>query len=258
MEKEELTGYSVTFTAPSGFEYTIREQNGADDDILSNPSEASTLINISRFIAGIVIDTNSTANRKLTVEQAHMMPSLDRYAILIKSRILSNGEDLEFEYDWGPDGGGKSTYCQPLDEYLFDYSKEIDDDTLASKPNAIKPYPLKDKTKDIAFSLSSGKEVKFDLLTGASESYLVNLPLEQRTQNKALVARNLCLLVDGKWEKVSSFHLFSMKDMREIRTNVKTIDPEFSGICTLMNPHNGMSADINIMAIKDFFYPGEI
>ena len=40
-----------------------------------------------------------------------MMPSLDRYAILIKSRILSNGEDLEFEYDWGPDGGGKSTYC---------------------------------------------------------------------------------------------------------------------------------------------------
>ena len=84
------------------------------------------------------------------------------------------------------------------------------------------------------------------------------LPLEQRTQNKALVARNLCLLVDGKWEKVSSFHLFSMKDMREIRTNVKAIDPEFSGICTLMNPHNGMSADINIMAIKDFFYPGEI
>ena len=245
MEKEELTGYNVTFTAPSGYEYTIREQNGADDDILSNPSEASTLINISRFIAGIV-------------EQAHMMPSLDRYAILIKSRILSNGEDLEFEYDWGPDGGGKSTYCQPLDEYLFDYSKEIDDDTLASKPNAIKPYPLKDKTKDIAFSLSSGKEVKFDLLTGASESYLVNLPLEQRTQNKALVARNLCLLVDGKWEKVSSFHLFSMKDMREIRTNVKAIDPEFSGICTLMNPHNGMSADINIMAIKDFFYPGEI
>ena len=104
MEKEELTGYNVTFTAPSGYEYTIREQNGADDDILSNPSEASTLINISRFIAGIVIDTNSTTNRKLTVEQAHMMPSLDRYAILIKSRILSNGEDLEFEYDWGPDG----------------------------------------------------------------------------------------------------------------------------------------------------------
>lgn len=127
---------------------------------------------------------------------------------------------------------------------------------MASKPNAIKPYPLKDKTKDIAFSLSSGKEVKFDLLTGASESYLVNLPLEQRTQNKALVARNLCLLVDGKWEKVSSFHLFSMKDMREIRTNVKAIDPEFSGICTLMNPHNGMSADINIMAIKDFSIRG--
>ena len=67
MEKEELIGYNVTFTAPSGYEYTIREQNGADDDILSNPSEASTLINISRFIAGIVIDTNYTANRKLTV-----------------------------------------------------------------------------------------------------------------------------------------------------------------------------------------------
>lgn len=90
--KEELTGYNVTFTAPSGYEYTIREQNGADDDILSNPSEASTLINISRFIAGIVIDTNSTANRKLTVEQAHMMPSLDRYAILINPGFYLMGK----------------------------------------------------------------------------------------------------------------------------------------------------------------------
>lgn len=260
MEQQQLNlgGYTLTFTAPSGHEYTIREQNGADDDVISNPSEAASLINISRFIAGIVVKTNYTENGKLTVEQAHNMPSLDRYAILISSRILSNGQELEFEFDWGPDRGGKTQYCQDLSEYLFDYSKEVDESMLMSKPNAIRPYPLKDKSKDIEIKLSSGKEVKFDLLTGASESYLVNLPLEQRTQNKSLIARNICLLVDGKWEKISSFHLFSTKDMREIRGNVRVIDPEFSGICTISNPFDGMSSDINIMAIKDFFYPGEI
>lgn len=55
-----LEGRKLEFTVPSGYKYTIREQNGADDDILSNPVEAATLKNISRFIAAIVINTDYT------------------------------------------------------------------------------------------------------------------------------------------------------------------------------------------------------
>ena len=43
------------FTGPSGFEYEIREQNGADEDILSNLSDMKTLMNLTKFIAAIVI-----------------------------------------------------------------------------------------------------------------------------------------------------------------------------------------------------------
>lgn len=40
MEDQTLYGKKLTFKLPSGYEVTIREQNGEDDDILSNPVDA--------------------------------------------------------------------------------------------------------------------------------------------------------------------------------------------------------------------------
>ena len=40
MENDFLNARKLEFTVPSGYKYVIREQNGADDDILSNPVEA--------------------------------------------------------------------------------------------------------------------------------------------------------------------------------------------------------------------------
>lgn len=79
--RQTLYGKKLTFKLPSGYEVTIREQNGEDDDILSNPVDAKTFMNISKFIAGIVTDTDITATRLLTPEDVQKMPSLDRYAI---------------------------------------------------------------------------------------------------------------------------------------------------------------------------------
>ena len=109
------------FTGPSGFEYEIREQNGADEDILSNLSDMKTLMNLTKFIAAIVIRTTATPNGKLTVDDALNLPVNDRYAIIFNSRIFSLGEEVEFEYDWGKENGGKITYGQDLHEFLFDY-----------------------------------------------------------------------------------------------------------------------------------------
>lgn len=253
-----LEGQKREFTVPSGYKYTIREQNGADDDILSNQVDAMELKNLSRFIAAIVVDTDYTANRKLTLEQAHNLPALDKYCILFNSRIFSLGDTVEFEYDWG-EQGGRVSYEQDVNEFLFDYAEDPTEEELEAKPFAIPYYPLGKQLKDIEFTTSSGKQVKFDLLTTKGEAYILNLPKEEQTKNKELIARNLHMLVNNKWEKVKSFHLFSVKDMKEIRTKVLESDPIFNGITELTNPHNpDMKTIINIAGIKDFFYPGEI
>ncbi|MFR4338542.1 MAG: hypothetical protein ACLT33_11415 [Lachnospira pectinoschiza] len=79
------------FVAPSGYFYEIREQNGADEDILSNPVDARTLMNLTKFISAIVVKTDFTAKGKLSIEDALALPVNDRYAIIIQSRIFSLG-----------------------------------------------------------------------------------------------------------------------------------------------------------------------
>ena len=108
---------TIQFTAPSKHIYEIREQNGEDEDILSNPLEMRTLMHLSRYISAIVIKTTFTNSGKLTVEDALNLPLLDRYCILIKARIFSIGPELNFDYSWG-----KSViqYEEDLNKYVFD------------------------------------------------------------------------------------------------------------------------------------------
>jgi hypothetical protein len=121
----------LTFTVPSGNLVTIREQNGADDDILSNPVEATNLMNLSRFISGIILKSTYKQGR-LTVDEVHNLPVLDRYCIIINSRIFSLGEELEFTQDWGPNGG-KVAYTQDLREFFLIIQKNRQ--KMSSMPN---------------------------------------------------------------------------------------------------------------------------
>ena len=254
-----LNGWNREFTAPSGFKYTIREQNGADEDILSNPSEAANMMNISRFLAGIIVDTDCTPNRLMTAEDVHNLPVLDKWAILFNSRIHSLGNTLEFEYDWGKENGGTVMYEQNLEDYLFDYAENPTMELLLSKPDAIPYYPMGKTSRDIEFETSRGHRFRFDLLTSHGEVYLSTLPLEKRTKNQTLIARNLRLEVDGKWDKVTNFSMFSVKEMAEIRSKVGSLDPIFKGTTKLVNPsYPELTTDIQIVSAHDFFYLGEI
>lgn len=258
MENQTLYGRKKTFKLPSGKEVTIREQNGEDDDILSNPVDARTLMNISRFIAGIVVDTDITPNRLLSVQDVHNMPSLDRYCIMFNSRIFSIGETLEFSYLWPNTDGTKREVEYEVnlkDEFLFDYSDIPSEEEMASKPNAIPFYPGNDE--EYTITLSSGKQVKYHLLNAEAEQYLLNLPEDKLTKNQELIARNLQLKVGDNWEKVTSFRLFSTKDMSEIRAHVRGYDPIFQGTTTLIDPVTHQSVDIPIVGIDNFFFPRE-
>lgn len=251
---------TLEFVAPSGNSYIIREQNGEDDDIISNPITSRDLSNLSELISSLVVSSTISKSGKLTQEMALNLPSNDRYCILLKSRMFSLGETIEFEYDWGKENGGKTTYEQDLNEFIFNYETIPSVEEVNKKPDAIPFYSTLGITgfKDIPVVLPSGKEVMFDLLTGKGETYILNLPLSEKTKNKELMARNLRLNVEGKWEKVEKFSIFSSKDMIHLRRTVAEADPLFTGNTTLVNPNNeSQSTMINIFSIPGFFFPGE-
>lgn len=255
------------FTLPSGYTCEIREQNGEDEEILSNPASIKNFMNINEFIAGIVIHTDFTASGKLLVQDVLNLPLLDRAVILINSRIFSIGEELEFNYKWPRPEKSKEpaefTYTQNLTDYIFeDYGKQPTEEELAAKPDAV-PYYLvpedkdnkgKVQLKDLKLTLSSGKEVMWDVATANSEQYLMKLGMENISRNKDLIARNLRLNVDGNWEKVQNFKLFSVKDMAEMRKEISTLDPTFTGTTEIEDPVTHSKTQVSILAVPTFFY----
>jgi len=256
METTQPQTRTFEFIAPSGHSYTIREQNGEDDDILSNPVRAKTLQNLSDFASGLIV-TNTRNSGRLTSDEIQELPALDRYVILFNSRVFSIGKDVDFEFDWGKENGGIAQYEVDLNDFLFDYSSVPTEEVLNSKPNAVPFYPAPEKEKGIEINLTSGKVVSFDLLSGTGETYMVSLPI--KTKNSELKARNLKLSVQGKFEVVENFRLFSVKDMMEIRAKVNEYDPIFAGQTDIENPHKSdQKTIINVVAIPGFFYPGEI
>ncbi len=254
---ETTMGSISEFISPSGYSFTIREQNGADDDILSNEQDSRTLMNLTKFISAIVVETDFTKTKKLTIEDALSLPANDRYAILIRSRIFSLGNSLEFEFIW-PGEKNPITYEQDLSELLFDdYGSDPSEEELNSKPYAI-PYYTTDKITDIEFTISSGKELKFDLLDGGSEMEYVLLPESERSRNRSLITRNLHLKMGDKWVKVTNFSMFSVKEMLEIHKFVKNSDPIFPGHVEIENPSTNQKTLISILGQPNFFYLGGI
>lgn len=250
-----------TFITPSGYKWTIKEQNGEAEDILSNKAASKGLKNILNFIAYITV-SQDFVNKVVTGDDLEELPLLDKYCIMLKSRILSLGEEVEFDYHWNRLDGEKEalpvTYSVELTEYLFnDYSKEPGEEELQNKNKfAVPYYPNGNKSKDIKFTTTSGKEVYFDLLTSKGENYLITLPESEQSKNKTLVARNLRMMVKGELNKVENFQMFSTRDMFEIRKFVNSCDPEFTGLCEINHPSDGRSTYINLLGLDSFFYMG--
>ena len=263
----EIQLRKMAFTLPSGYSCEIREQNGEDEEVLSNPANIKNFMNINEFIAGIVIHTNFTASGKLLVQDVMKLPLLDRAVILINSRIFSLGEELEFNYKWPRPENSKDqaefTYTQNLKDYIFDdYGVKPTEEELKAKPDAVPYYlleedkynPGKIKLTDHKFTLSSGKEIMWDVATVESEQYLMKLGLDNISRNKDLIARNLRLNVDGNWEKVQNFKLFSVRDMAEMRKEILASDPSFMGTTDIEDPITHSKTQISILTVPTFFY----
>jgi hypothetical protein len=257
--QEQVLGKTTEFISPSGGRFVIREQNGDDDDLISNQYYAKNGNHLNHFIAAIVVETDTTPTGKLTAKDVLKMKIRDKYALLIKSRCFSLGPTISFEYDWGSDNGGKVEYTDDLSKYIFDYSNPEfpmvgDEDYFEYR---IRPY-IDTDNPNREFELSSGKRVRYEYLNGESERYLLELPPIKLTKNAELKARNIHQCINNEWHKVQSFAYFNGQDMKEIRDDVKLYDPETALITELENPKTGEIINYPIILAPDFFFPGEI
>jgi len=198
----DMTLRTLVFTAPSGRLFEIREQNGEDEEIITNPVDSKNLMNLTKYISAIVVKTNATKSGRLTIEDALKLPLLDRYCILFNSRIFSLGEEVEFTYKW--DNKDSVTYSQDLREFLFDYAVLPTEQEMEEKPNAIPYYPGRKGEDGFTLmqyteELNSGKVIQFELMDGEKESQMVQLSPSKLTRHSTLLLRNLKLKVDDKF-----------------------------------------------------------
>lgn len=258
----EETAITMKFVGPSGYTYEIREENGADEEVISNQAAAKDFMNITNYIAGIVVNTDFTTSGKLSPQEALDLPLLDRYVILIQSRMFSLGKEVEFSYTW-PGDSTPTYYTQDISELIFsNYKEPISEVEKASKPFAIPRYDMAEEFKSISYkgyelTLDSGKRVKFDISTGRTERYTLLLPESSQTRNSELKARNLQVLVDGRWEVVENFGYFTRKELSQIRSVLVNLDPLYMGLVEIENPKTGEKLDYPIFTTPNFFFPTE-
>lgn len=261
--KLEMFGRTMKVMVPSGRVFTIREQNGNDDDVLSNPITMNDLTNIDNFLTGILITEEVEGKETaVTLKTVTELPNNDRYFLLIQSRVFSLGNNLVFTFDWGADNGGKVTYTEDLSKYLHDYTKPFpvkgDSDYFEYK---IPPYPANsDIHSKFYFEVTSGKKFRFGLMTRQGEKWMMKLPAEELTRNSELRARNLEYLSGegDAWVKVENFAMFSKRDLIEIKKAVTEVDPTYQFITEVENPKTGQIINHPMMTSSDFFFPVEI
>jgi hypothetical protein len=259
LELQKKHGCKVkAILTPSQYWVIIREQNGDDDDILSNSTDVKNATALNNFLSGIIVH-HELLNKQPSPSQVVSMKLKDKYYCLMASRIFSIGSDLKFEFDW-EDGQPPVAYVDDLEQYLWDYSKPYPE---PEDPNYFKyrvtPYTNGQETAR-ELELSSGKRIKYEYLTGLGEKYLLELPKDKRTINANLKARALKVFIpeSGDFVRVDNFKMFNPKDMVEIRKDVDMHDIQFDGLTEVENPRTGEIRILSLISLTDFFYPVEI
>lgn len=256
--KQLLYGQTKELLLPSGRRMTIREQNGDDDDILSNSELQKDLSNQNNFIQGIVIKADTTSG-KLTKEDILNMLIKDKYFIMFASRIHSIGKMVNFTYDWKK-FGGEQQYDDDISKYIWDFSEEFP--TKGSEDyNQYRMEPYTENASDTQIiTTSSGKELSFECMRVKGEKDMLELEKAEQTINRELLQRSLMLKTGGgKFELVKNFRFFTKRDMIEIHKRVNSIDPPFMPITEIESPKSGVAPVLfPIIGSNSFFFPEEI
>jgi hypothetical protein len=178
----------------------------------------------------------------------------DKYAILIFSRIQSLGSELRFQYTW-PGYEQPTIYVEDLNNFIADYSKPVPKEGEPGYfAERIAPYEFSDgRYREI--QLSSKKEIRYLYSNGYTEKYMLDLSEEDLHRNSELYSRKLSIKVGNDWVKVEKLSDFSIRDLQEIRKDIKEFDRNYNLLTEISNPRNPFEKQfIPIVGIEDFFF----
>lgn len=245
-----FTGKTTTITLPSGREVKIRETNGDDDELLSSWNDSADGSNIAKFLSSIVLE-DSFLKGKPSVGEINNWPINDKYGLLFKQRLFVHGSELKFRAICTEES------CKHEDIYNEDLT-QWDTDLAKEEPKnsrALALYP--EYKKEIEFTISSGKKLKYELLTGELEKRA--RMLQDPTRNSPLVIRNLQVQNQGKYILVTHFAGFSSREMTEIRNHIASHDKQFDPMVhfACSNPACGKEYNVSLFSISAFLFPEE-
>lgn len=245
---------------PSGFNITIREQNGDDDDIISQITASKDGTAIPKFLAGIIIESENKPSKKLTYLDILDWKIKDIYYALLVSRIHSLDNLIDFEYEC------INSNCKRITRYEEDLDQFTQDFTLPA-PTIDEPgyfkyrvTPYENGAESIGtLKLESGKEVEYTLLTGKGENLIINLEEDKLTKNQELISRYLRVRENpgDPFQTVGKFDIFSAKEMRAIRSEITKNDTPWLPYIECICPYCKTKSLINMVQEPAFYYPLE-
>jgi len=244
---------TLTFKTPSGFDVTIREQNGEDDEIISKMKNSTDGSAVNKFLANIITSHNGT---KVTHEGIILWKNKDKYYTLLKSRIFSLGGTITYKHQCvNLECQKESTFEENLNLYDRDFSKPLEESEIDFQYQ-VTPYVNGEKLEE-ELTLSSGKKIKYKYLNGESEKQLLAANKDEISKNTELLVRGIQWFHEEKWQLLLNFRSLSSKDMREIRENIKKFDLPFDAVSEVKCPFCQNRDKISLMAQADFFFPLE-
>ena len=240
-------GQKISVKLPSGKEVEIREHNGDDEGILSTVSGAMDGTAINQYLSNII------TSPKTKPEDIMSWLVGDKYYLLLWSRIHSTGEELVFKHEC------RVASCKHEERYVENLSIFTNDfDKPQEGENRMQPYDLPKDSLHHELTLTSGKRIRFEYLTGIGEKRSLALPEDALNKNHSLIVRNPELYNNNKWEKIALFKAFSSKEMREMRVEVKRVDPELTMNVEVKCPKCSTTDYLSLLSIPDFFFQEEI
>lgn len=245
-----------TITLPSGYQITLRESNGEDEDVLSRQGDAEDGVSFYNFLSRIITGTSLEGVTRFTPDAIKEWPLADKYHALIESRILSLGYELNFDYTCeNPKCKHKTPMVEDLRKYTHDLSKgnpELSDPDHATKPKLL-PYGME---RTFTETLSNGKVIKFNLLTGLGELKTLLKNKEDISSGDALRTRNLEMQGDNmEWIKMENFRSWPSRIMSEIRKVVESKEIEYSLYTDCKCKKCGKVTSQLILGVPGFFFP---
>lgn len=251
---KENFGELVEFTTPSGNTVVLRQQNGEDDEVISNAFNVNKGIAMSAFLSNLIVDSSYTEKGIMSVADIMKLRVADAYFMVIASRIFSLGQLLSFEYKWD-DLVLPQTYEEDLGLFIWDYSKPFpfNSDDIGFFKYRIKPINT-ELVREIHIN-PKDRVIRYSFMTVGIEQDLLKVPDEKQSKNQELLVRNIEEKVNGTWVKVENFRFFSSYEMAQIRNDVSKNDPMLDLYSDIKHPIKNNTVLYPIFGSPDFFFP---